>query len=269
MSGFSAEWLTLREPADLRARNAALREAVARHFAGREAITITDLGCGTGSTVRALTAALPPRQTWRLVDHDDALLAAARERCRDLQGGTITLEPRRADLASEIEAVIAEPTDLVTTSAFLDLVPTSWIDRLADALARRRLPFHAALTVDGHISCMPEDRDDRAVLAAFRRHQEGDKGLGAALGPAAARAAVAGFEARGYRVAAAPADWRLDGDDAALQAMLLAGWHSAASETGTLERRMLDGWHARRRQAIAAGVSRLRVGHTDIWAVPG
>ena len=53
MSGFSADWLTLREPADHRARNPALVEALARHLGGR-AVRVTDLGCGTGSNLRAL-----------------------------------------------------------------------------------------------------------------------------------------------------------------------------------------------------------------------
>ena len=33
MTGFSAEWLTLREPHDLRARNSTVIEAVAKHIA--------------------------------------------------------------------------------------------------------------------------------------------------------------------------------------------------------------------------------------------
>ena len=54
MSGFSAEWLALREPYDRRARNADVLDAVRRHFAGQTAIAVVDLACGTGSTVRAL-----------------------------------------------------------------------------------------------------------------------------------------------------------------------------------------------------------------------
>jgi trans-aconitate methyltransferase len=80
MSGFSAEWLALREPADRRARSRALVAELRSVFAGRDTAAVIDLGCGTGSNLRALAASLPRRQSWRLVDRDPALLSAARER---------------------------------------------------------------------------------------------------------------------------------------------------------------------------------------------
>ena len=75
MSGFSAEWLSLREPYDRAARNAKVLDAVAGTFAAQTAIAVVDLACGTGSTVRAVGPHLPPRQNWRLVDNDLSLLA--------------------------------------------------------------------------------------------------------------------------------------------------------------------------------------------------
>ena len=90
MSGFDPAWLSLREPVDHRSRNAALLEAVAARFAGRDAIAVVDLGCGTGSNLRALAASLPRRQSWRLVDRDPALLGAARERLAAWADGSET-----------------------------------------------------------------------------------------------------------------------------------------------------------------------------------
>ncbi|HEU4519792.1 MAG TPA: SAM-dependent methyltransferase, partial [Microvirga sp.] len=77
---FSPEWLDRREPVDHRSRNPDLLAALARRFAGRDRLAVVDLGCGAGSNLRALAPFLPERQSWRLVDHDPALLAAARER---------------------------------------------------------------------------------------------------------------------------------------------------------------------------------------------
>ena len=54
---FSAQWLALREPYDLRARNPQVRDAVAASFTGAPSLRIVDLACGTGSTLaRAVTA---------------------------------------------------------------------------------------------------------------------------------------------------------------------------------------------------------------------
>src|SRR5215470_16451319 len=77
VGGFSARWLTLREPYDQAARNGAVLDAVAATFAGAPAATVTDLGCGTGATMRAIAPCLPARQSWRLVDNDNTLLDAA------------------------------------------------------------------------------------------------------------------------------------------------------------------------------------------------
>src|SRR5215470_13063239 len=69
----------MREPYDQAARSSAVLDALAAAFAGATTVTVTDLGCGTGSTMRAISPRLPAHQSWRLVDNDEVLLAAARK----------------------------------------------------------------------------------------------------------------------------------------------------------------------------------------------
>jgi hypothetical protein len=268
VSGFAADWLALREPADRRARDASLRDAVSRRFAGRASIAVTDLACGTGSTLRALAPVLPARQSWRLVDHDPGLLARAAGCGGNIGGRQASVDAVRADLAADLEAVLAMPADLLVTSAFLDLVSDDWLARLARAAAHRALPLYAALSYDGRVGCEPADPLDAEVLAAFDAHQRRDKGLGGALGPAAAAAAARRLTEAGFDVVAAPADWALGAQDAALQRELVRGWHGAVAETGRVAAPALDAWLARRIAAIDDGRSRLRVGHVDLWATP-
>ena len=83
MTGFSAQWLALREPADHRARDVSLRDKVVHdldHLARVRPgpINLVDLGCGSGSNLRALAPHLPMTQHWTLVDYDPALLSAAK-----------------------------------------------------------------------------------------------------------------------------------------------------------------------------------------------
>lgn len=275
MSGFASDWLALREPADRRARSPAIVAAVASHLDAlgasrdepRPPVRVTDLGCGTGSTLRALCAQLPARQHWLLVDNDAALLAQAVRRAGEMPP-SVTVAPLQADLQADLEAVVARDADLLAASAFLDLVSRPWLERLVAAAAAHRRAVYVALSYDGRVACDPVDPFDASVLSAFDAHQRGDKGLGGALGPMAAATAVACFEAAGFEVVTAPADWRLGHDEGALQAQLLQGWHQAAAETGTLPAPDLDAWLARRLAAIAAGRSRLRVGHLDLWARP-
>ena len=50
MTGFSADWLSLREPADHRARNAELLETLAAWADQRDSLTVLDLGCAVSYT---------------------------------------------------------------------------------------------------------------------------------------------------------------------------------------------------------------------------
>jgi len=267
MSGFASDWLALREPADRNARSPGIVADVGALLSTRQPVRVTDLGCGTGSTLRALSPHLPARQHWRLVDNDPALLVAAAQRAGELPPD-VQVTPLQADLQDEVETVVALDADLLTASAFLDLVSHAWLERLVAAAARHRRPVYVALSYDGRTHCEPADPFDAAVLAAFNAHQLGDKGLGGALGPTAAAAAVACFEAAGFLVRTEQADWRLAAEDRALQQQLLHGWHRAAGETGMLEPGALDDWLARRLAALDDGRSRLRVGHVDLWARP-
>ena len=49
MSGFFADWLMLREPYDLRARNPMVLDAVADSLDPLSSVQVVDLACGTAS----------------------------------------------------------------------------------------------------------------------------------------------------------------------------------------------------------------------------
>jgi trans-aconitate methyltransferase len=134
---FSAGWLTLREPYDRRARNAAVLDALGAWAAQRSSVAVVDLACGLGSTLRGVTERLPKRQSWRLVDNDLSLLARAGDLARPPD---LTVTPVPVDLARDLEAALDGPVELVTTSALLDLVSHEWLDRLVTEAAARRLP---------------------------------------------------------------------------------------------------------------------------------
>jgi hypothetical protein len=264
MSGFAAEWLALREPYDARARNPAILDAVAASLAGMSALSIADLACGTGSTLRALAPRLAARQTWRLVDNDLGLLA----RAAAAAAPGIAVMPMTLDLCRDLEAALDGAVDMVTASALLDLVSMQWLERLVVEIAARRLPLYVALTYDGRIELDPVDAADAAIIAALNRHQRRDKGFGPALGPAAGAAAITRLQAVGYSVDEGRADWLLGPTDGAMQDALLSGWADAARELRGLPPAQIAGWLERRRAQIARGASSMRVGHVDVFARP-
>jgi hypothetical protein len=265
VSGFSAGWLTLREPFDIRARNASILDAVAASLETYSSVRIVDLACGTGSTLRALTTRLPTRQNWKLVDNDLGLLAraTATRRSQDVVIAAVPL-----DLNRDLEAALDGPVDLVTTSALLDLVSEPWLERLAVEIVARAIPFYAALSYNGFIELGPADPLDEAIVAAINAHQRTDKGFGPALGQAAAAATIARFESLGYSVTHGRSDWFIGPDDRDIQIEILSGWASAAREIDALTLADTAAWLTRRRDFVTARRSSLRVGHVDLFAMP-
>ncbi|WP_085316185.1 class I SAM-dependent methyltransferase [Derxia lacustris] len=292
MTGFSTDWLRLREPWDRAARAAAWPQLdLGVALAGRAApLTVVDLGCGSGANLRELAPRLGGRQHWRLVDHDAALLAAvpdalarwaadAGHRLQVQADGVIELsgagfsariERQPLDLAQQLHRLALDGVQLVTGSALLDLVSADWLDRLAAQAAGAGAALLFALSVDGRCDWLPADPQDGAAQALFDRHQRRDKGFGPALGLAAVAHLAQRLAARGYRVAQAPSDWVIEGEAAAdMLAALLDGMAAAAAEQAQDEGAAPDSlrdWQCRRHALLAA--SRLRIGHVDLLAWP-
>ncbi|MEZ5764418.1 MAG: class I SAM-dependent methyltransferase [Xanthobacteraceae bacterium] len=265
MTGFSSEWLALREKLDHRARNRAVLDAVAAAFAGHDRVCVVDLGSGTGSTLRALSGQLPRPQHWRLVDDDPVHLAEAAAAPRP---GDVDIDTLHFDLRGDITELFDGSTALVTASALLDLVSEPWLANLAAAVAARSLPVYMALSYDGRVVFGDEDDLDSAVIAAVNAHQRRDKGFGPALGPRAAASAQRIFQLFGYTVTQGPSDWSAGPDDTQFQKELLTGWRDAAAEMESLPRSELEDWYARRIRAADAGYLTLHVGHVDFFARP-
>jgi SAM-dependent methyltransferase len=251
--GFDAAWLSLREPADARARALSLRDRALRLVGPGD--TVLDLGCGTGSTPRAFAAQGVTDLHWRLFDNDRDLLARA-----TAQHPHATI--LEGDLA-DIEALPLEGAKLVTASALLDLVSRDWVAQLGERLSRAGVAFYAVLSYDGRMHWTPADPDDAEVTAAFNAHQRGDKGIGAALGPEAGETAAEVLRQHGFEVTLAQSPWRLGPDDAELHDALLTGIAQAATEAGC---DAAEAWLARRRGDL--GHLGAEIGHLDLLAIP-
>ncbi|MFN7977345.1 MAG: class I SAM-dependent methyltransferase [Vicinamibacterales bacterium] len=268
MESFSADWLTLREPADHVARVEALVAALAARLAAPGASTRgVDLAAGTGSNVRYLLPRLTTITEWTLVDHDPALLAEATRRLAaraDAHGRRFAV--RQADL-NDVAALPIDSAALVTASALLDLVAADWVWAFARRCREAGVAVLCTLTYDGRLECDPPDAFDARVRALVNAHQRTDKGFGRALGPDATDAAAAAFRAEGFDVTVATSDWVLDAAQAELQRQLIEGWAGAARDMAPDDAAAIDVWRDRRLAAVVSGASRVRVGHGDLLAL--
>lgn len=262
MSGFDKDWLTLREPADLRARDPQLLATAIGAIERAAHPCVLDIGCGTGSTYRALRAGLTTDVRWRLLDHDEGLLAEAESR----HGGR-SLSFIRGDL-DDLSSLSINGLAIVTASAFFDLCSADFIHRFVRHLEANGVGLYAALNYDGEMDWVVGHPLDDRVRDAFNRHQKTDKGFGPAAGPDAWASLAAELEVRGFRVQTAASPWILSGSDAPLQRLFLKGVVDAVSETGIIAAAPLEDWHRFRLDAIDRQGSSCRVGHQDVFGIP-
>ncbi|ALO45800.1 class I SAM-dependent methyltransferase [Pseudohongiella spirulinae] len=263
MSGFSIEWLNLREDADRRARSQVLLDK-ARHWlcSGKEKEPpqlIADMGAGTGSTLRAFSEKETgfPALRWRLLDNDQALLNEAQRR----HGTSHDLELCRVDLSETISLPLSDAR-LITASALFDLVSAGFIDAVIDS----GIGVYAALNYNGISRWTPAHPLDDTVLQAFNSDQRRDKGFGPALGPESSSYMIKAFSRAGYTVETADSPWILNGVDQMMVSMLIDGIADAVRDHALIKPKALQEWIDFRQSTVSTGTC--IIGHTDVLALP-
>ncbi|PRX51098.1 methyltransferase family protein [Prauserella shujinwangii] len=262
---FAPEWLALREGADAEARSAELLEPLRRALRDRRLnrtpLVVRDLGCGTGSMGRWLSARLDGPQHWILHDHDPALLARA---AAALAGPGRTTEPREGDLTA-LRADDLAGTDLVTASALLDLLTAKEVRSLAAACTAAGCPALLTLSVTGRVEFDPAEPLDAEFAAAFDEHQRRRTSGRRLLGPDAVPIATGAFEDLGGTVLTSPSPWWLGPRRPELTRWWLRDWVGTACEQRP-ELAPEAPAYLRRRLGAPFRVS---VWHADLLALPG
>jgi hypothetical protein len=262
------DWLALREPADAVSRSEEL-VTLLRARVPTDELVVHDLGGGTGSTARWLGPRLPGAQRWVLHDRDAELLdvAAGLPAPRSADGRAAVVETRLDDI-TRLPPDALDDASLVTASALLDMLTVDELDQLVRTCVGAGCPVLLTLTVVGRVALSPQDPLDKAVAAAFDRHQQRTRAHGALLGPTAAPAAVDALTAAGLEELQRPSPWRLGPGQAALATAWFAGWRAAAVEQ---EPRLLGpatSYAAQRRTQLAVGALSVTVDHVDVLALP-
>lgn len=266
---YAPEWLRLREGADAAARARDLLDPLRIRLAnlpGRTgALTVHDLGCGTGSMGRWLAPRLDAGQHWVLHDRDPYLLhfAAVGSPRSAADGSRVTVETRRGDVALLTPDALAGAS-LVTASALLDVLTREEVAALADACVGAGCPALLTLSVAGRVELTPADPLDAEITEAFNAHQR-RAGL---LGPDAVAAAREAFAERGAAVQVQSSPWRLGPEESALTEQWLRGWVGAAVEQRPELRDRAERYLRDRLAACAAGELRVVVHHHDLLALP-
>ena len=130
LTGFTPDWLRLREPLDSASRDGSLVEWLPHVTGTRQ---VVDLGAGTGANLRFLAPLLGGAQEWLLVDDDAGVLEAA--------------DPAFSDWASNTGArMTSGPAELLITAAGFEC-----------RVRRRRLDLAAELRTAAAFGSWPRD----------------------------------------------------------------------------------------------------------------
>lgn len=280
--GFSADWLSRREPFDARARSPTLAARLADALPARP--RLLELGAGAGSLFRWLAPRIGRAQVWTMLDADAELLEdgfdrtaawAARRGWKvtapsaalivHAPGGAWRIEARVADFGASPAGLPLAGHDAVVCSALFDLISSAWATAFA---ARLSVPFLGCLTVDGRDRFLPPAPGDARIRAGFARHMRSDKGFGRAMGQDAPATLARILREAGFAVASAPSDWLIPRIAAGLLADMVDGHAGAAAEALPAHAGPIHAWADARRRAIAAGRLSLVIGHRDILALP-
>ncbi len=286
VSGFSQEWLSLREPADHAARNFSLNEALVAWASRKRPLRIMDFGTGTGSNLRYLCPLLGHDQHWTLVDNDAQLLShlpdilsqwgASNGIAVQHSGDMIKLSNevfsacvlwQQTNLANDLHSLPFAVTDLVTGSALLDLTSANWLDQLARLCREHRCASLFVLNYEGRIEWQPVDDEDAQMRHRLNTHQLNDKGFGNALGPQAGHYLVEQLQPH-QQVTVMPSDWVLSNEHQDLQNALIEGWAGAAIEQDAEKEADIEQWRRARNLHNEYNQSSLTVGHIDVLALP-
>jgi hypothetical protein len=270
------DWLALREPADAAARASDLADLVARTVRGSTAVTIHDLGAGTGSMLRWLAPRLPGPQRWVLYDRDPDLLALAAggpPGTAAADGTPVTVATRTGDITRLDAADLAgtggpdgRHATLVTASALLDMLTRDEIERIVATCVAADCPTLLTITVIGRVELTPIDPLDAIVTEAFNAHQRRTVAGRSLLGPDAVDATIAAFDRYGVQVQVRESPWRLGAGQAALTAEWLRGWLDAACEQDPELAGPVAAYTRRRRAQAQSGRLDVVVHHRDLLA---
>lgn len=289
MSGFSGEWLALREDADHLARNPLSARALNLYLRDQELsnglVRVIDFGCGSGSNVRWLSPRLNANQHWQLFDNDAALLQQAhinlcawagispphREPAQFEQVQQLQLKRRlmaqlqTLDLNCQLPPT--EGVHIVSASALIDLVSAAWLQDLMRQCQRTHSAIAFALNYDGRVHFHPHHQDDGMIRDAVNQHQLSDKGFGSALGPNCVAFFNEQCQQHGYRAQQWRSDWRLDSRLQPLQRQLIADFaHIARQVMPVHDHQRIEDWYQWRCQRVSQ--SHLTIGHVDVLATP-
>ena len=183
MHKFENSWLYQREKIDNLSKNLTLVDKINSELKGLDNISILDLGTGTGSNFRFLSKKIMHKnQSWTLMDISSSSLKEAKKNIT-LNNKIKKVSLKHNDIIKNIKKTNFNKFDLVTGSAFLDIMPDNWFKDFHKLNHNTKI-IYFSINYDGYFKFYPRHTLDNNMLKLFNKDQKSKKdGKVEAVGP--------------------------------------------------------------------------------------
>ena len=176
MHKFDNKWLLLRERIDTISRNQKAIDKINTYLKKYNQVNIMDLGCGTGSNYRYLSKRIKGKQDWLMTDISLESINYFK-RSLVLKSNTNLISFKKINVIKDIEKIKFDNFNLITGSAFLDIMPRQWFKEFSRLNTNTKI-IYFSINYDGFFKFTPKHQDDELVLKLFNKDQKSDKGIG-------------------------------------------------------------------------------------------
>ncbi len=182
MHKFNNHWLKLRETIDKKSRNLKVIKLINNKFSKKDCISIIDLGTGAGSNYNYLKPKLKFNQDWVFTDISSSSLNYFKKNLKTSKKIYKT-KFKIFDVIGELEKITFSNYNIVTGSAFLDILPRNWFYKFHKFNIKTEIILFA-LNYNGSFKFYPKHKNDQEIINLFNIDQKTDKGIGSkAIGP--------------------------------------------------------------------------------------
>lgn len=281
-------WLDHRYACDAEARNANIEKKFLEFFSEKEAITIMDAGCGTGSNFQYYFEKLPNHQEWVFLDCENSLLEACRTKLHDFakknhyqykeQNGSISIKAGRkqanvrtvgGELAEVEKHTDLKETDVITANALFDLLSYDQFDHFACKLSAYNVCLMATLNYY-ETSFLPFSEDDGRFVRYFHTHMTRPQKFGAAMGPNCTEEMLDLLTEHQMMIEQEGSQWHLKRYDTTMHHYLLHFFEHAVRDLNlsNTEVKELEEWLENKKKMSHEHKLEIIVDHSDIFAYP-
>ena len=174
MHEFENSWLFQREKIDNLSKNISIINKINRVLKNYDEIRIIDLGTGTGSNFRYLSKKIKyNKQYWTLMDISKSSLKEARANTQ-INKKIKNISIKNHDVIKNISTTDFSNYDVVTGSAFLDIMPKKWFKSFHLRNVNTKIVYFS-INYDGYFNFFPKHNLDNSVVNLFNSDQKSKK----------------------------------------------------------------------------------------------